>query len=66
MLQEIRCAYMLIIMATYWITEALPLAVTALLPIIMVPLLSIMGSKEICPNYAKVSTMHYSMLVRLG
>ena len=32
---------LLVLMATWWITEALPLAVTALLPIIAIPLIGI-------------------------
>ena len=42
-------------MATYWVTEALPLAVTALLPVVLMPPLGVIASKDICVNYFKVS-----------
>lgn len=40
-----------ILMATWWLTEALPLAATALIPLILFPLLSIASTKEIAPSY---------------
>lgn len=55
LVQESRCAYVILIMAIYWMTEALPMAVTALLPVVMMPWLGVMGSKGLCQNYLKVS-----------
>lgn len=37
-------------MAIYWCTEALPLAVTALLPALLFPLFGIMESKDVSPG----------------
>ena len=34
-----KCAYVMLIMATFWVTEALPLAITSLLPVTLLPLL---------------------------
>lgn len=53
-LQASRCAYTIVIMAVYWMTEVLPMAVTALLPIVLFPWLGVVGSKTICTNYLKV------------
>ena len=53
--QEARCAYAIGIMAVYWCTEALPIAATSLLPVILFPLLGVLGSRELCSNYFKVS-----------
>ena len=39
-------------MAIWWMTEALPLAVTALLPLIVFPLLGVRGIEETAPSYA--------------
>ena len=39
-------------MALWWMTEALPLAVTALLPVILFPLLDLRGIEETTPSYA--------------
>lgn len=46
-LQEAECAYVIILMAVYWCTEVLPLAVTALLPALLFPLFGIMESKDV-------------------
>jgi sodium-dependent dicarboxylate transporter 2/3/5 len=55
--RESRCAYVILIMAIYWMTEALPMAVTALLPIVMMPWLDVMDSKGLCANYLKDANM---------
>eukprot|EP00057_Strongylocentrotus_purpuratus_P033167 XP_790428.3 PREDICTED: solute carrier family 13 member 5 [Strongylocentrotus purpuratus] len=44
-------AYCIIIMALYWMTECLPLAATALLPILLFPLFGIQKSSDVCSNY---------------
>ena len=40
------------LMAVWWIGEAVPLAATALLPLLLYPVLGIMGTEEVAPNYA--------------
>ena len=52
--QEAACGYGVLIMAVYWVTEAFPIAVTALLPIVIFPLLGVMDSGDIAMQYAKV------------
>ncbi|MCR6096174.1 SLC13/DASS family transporter [Salipaludibacillus agaradhaerens] len=37
--------------ATWWITEAIPIPVTSLLPIILFPLVTTIGVDEVTPNY---------------
>ncbi|XP_046437439.1 solute carrier family 13 member 2-like [Daphnia pulex] len=49
--QEALTGYVVVIMAVYWMTEALPLPVTSLLPIIAFPLLGIMNTGQVCMNY---------------
>ncbi|XP_036178474.1 solute carrier family 13 member 3 isoform X3 [Myotis myotis] len=49
--KEGRCLFVILLMAVYWCTEALPLSVTALLPIILFPFLGILKSKDVCPQY---------------
>uniref|UniRef100_A0A8K9WXI9 Solute carrier family 13 member 5a n=1 Tax=Oncorhynchus mykiss TaxID=8022 RepID=A0A8K9WXI9_ONCMY len=56
-LQEARCAYVIALMAVYWCTEVLPLAVTALLPAVLFPLFGIMESKQVCMQYLKDTNM---------
>ncbi len=41
-----------VLMLTWWITEATPIPVTALLPIIMFPLLEVVPLKQVTANYA--------------
>ncbi|MFC1528204.1 SLC13 family permease [Candidatus Neomarinimicrobiota bacterium] len=38
-------------MALWWVTEAVPLAVTALLPIVLYPTLGVMNGKDVAPIY---------------
>ncbi|XP_073539176.1 Na(+)/dicarboxylate cotransporter 3 isoform X1 [Phyllobates terribilis] len=49
--QEGKCLYVVLLMALYWCTEALPLAVTAMLPIVLFPFLGILPSSKVCPQY---------------
>lgn len=51
LLQEGRCLFVILLMAVYWCTEALPLSVTALLPVTLFPLLGILRSSVVCPQY---------------
>nr|XP_014349841.1 PREDICTED: solute carrier family 13 member 2 [Latimeria chalumnae] len=44
-------------MALYWCTEALPLAVTALLPVVLFPMMEIMTSDQVCMQYLKETNM---------
>nr|XP_006814711.1 PREDICTED: solute carrier family 13 member 5-like [Saccoglossus kowalevskii] len=44
-------------MAVYWVTEVIPLAVTALLPMVLFPTLGVLDSKRTCSNYLKDTNM---------
>ncbi|XP_031717149.1 solute carrier family 13 member 2-like [Anarrhichthys ocellatus] len=54
---EAKCGYVIILMALYWCTECIPLAVTALLPVILFPMMGVMESNEVCIQYLKDSNM---------
>ena len=43
-LQEFKCLYVVLMMAAYWVTEALPLPITSVIPIVLFPALSILVS----------------------
>lgn len=45
------------LMAFWWITEALPIPATSLLPLALFPLLGIMNYREVAPNYADTNIM---------
>ncbi|KAM3615722.1 uncharacterized protein V6R79_006722 [Siganus canaliculatus] len=55
--QEARCGYVIILMALYWCTECIPLAVTALLPVVLYPMTGVMPADEVCVQYLKDSNM---------
>lgn len=54
---EARCGYVVLLMAVYWMTEAMPLAITSLLPIVGFPLLGIMSTGELSLLYMKETIM---------
>ena len=49
-------------MAAYWMTEAIPMAATALLPVVLMPWLGVLGAKDIYHNYLKVKVLWPYML----
>ncbi|NWZ67664.1 S13A5 protein, partial [Acrocephalus arundinaceus] len=55
--QEARCAYIIIIMAVYWCTEVIPLAVTSLIPVVFFPLLGVQTAKKVCLQYLNNTNM---------
>ncbi|XP_076045465.1 Na(+)/citrate cotransporter-like isoform X2 [Oratosquilla oratoria] len=55
--KETRCGYVILIMATLWMTEALPIAVTALIPVFAFPVLGILGTDDVCLLYMKENVM---------
>uniref|UniRef100_A0A8C6L702 Solute carrier family 13 member 2 n=1 Tax=Nothobranchius furzeri TaxID=105023 RepID=A0A8C6L702_NOTFU len=56
-LQEARCGYVIILMALFWCTECMPLAVTALLPVVLFPMMGIMKAGDVSIEYLKDSNM---------
>uniref|UniRef100_A0A8D0FMB4 Solute carrier family 13 member 5 n=1 Tax=Strix occidentalis caurina TaxID=311401 RepID=A0A8D0FMB4_STROC len=54
---EAKCAYIIIIMAVYWCTEVIPLAVTSLMPVVFFPLLGVQSSKSVCLQYLNDTNM---------
>uniref|UniRef100_A0A3B3TZW9 Solute carrier family 13 member 2 n=1 Tax=Poecilia latipinna TaxID=48699 RepID=A0A3B3TZW9_9TELE len=55
--EEAKCGYVIILMALYWCTECMPLAVTALLPIVLFPMMGIMKAGDVSIEYLKDSNM---------
>ncbi|CAG5872590.1 unnamed protein product [Menidia menidia] len=54
---QAKCGYAIIIMALYWCTECMPLAVTALLPVVLFPMMGIMKAEDVSIEYLKDSNM---------
>ncbi|XP_046583474.1 solute carrier family 13 member 2-like [Haliotis rubra] len=63
-----RCGYCLLVIAFFWVTEIIPLAVTSLLPIVLFPVFGIMSAKDTCMSYAKDTLMLFmgSLMVAVG
>ncbi|XP_061578206.1 solute carrier family 13 member 1 [Cololabis saira] len=51
--KEAGCAFVLLIMAIYWMTEVIPLSMTAMLPAILFPILGVMKSSMVAKEYFK-------------
>ena len=54
--QKFRCAYVIVVMAILWLTEAIPIPATALLPIFMFPMLQVADARQISSAYVNVSS----------
>ena len=50
-MQAARAGYTIAIIAVYWLTEVVPIAVTALLPLILFPALGVLSSDDVARNY---------------
>ena len=49
--------YTILVMAVYWIFELLPLPITSLLPMVLLPLAGVASTDEVARNYLKVSRL---------
>ena len=38
-MQIFKCAFVMVIMASFWVTEVIPLAITSLFPVVLLPIL---------------------------
>ncbi|CAG9815026.1 unnamed protein product [Phaedon cochleariae] len=54
-----RCLYVVCLMAGFWVFEVLPLAITALLPMVFFPLMGIMDSEKTSLCYLKETNMMF-------
>jgi di/tricarboxylate transporter len=67
--EEMRCAYVALVMAVYWVAEALPLPVTSLIPMVAFPFLGIMSTvgdvyiENICFILPPICSRYYSFLL---
>ncbi|WAR02985.1 S13A3-like protein [Mya arenaria] len=52
-----RCAYVIVVMAILWLTEAIPIPVTALMPIFLFPLTGVLPASVVSATYVSDTTM---------
>lgn len=57
--KEALTGYVILIMAVYWMTEALPLPITSLIPVVGFPLLGVMNTGQVCVNYFTETVMMF-------
>lgn len=55
--KETRCAFVVLVMAMYWVTETLPLPITSLLPVVLFPSLGVLGTIDTCNCYMNDTIM---------
>ncbi|CAF0824070.1 unnamed protein product [Adineta steineri] len=60
-----KCGYVVLILLIYWISEAIPVPVTSLLPLILFPLTGILKASDVASNYFKASKCGYVVLILL-
>ncbi|XP_064082341.1 solute carrier family 13 member 2-like [Macrobrachium nipponense] len=57
--EEAKCGYVILVMAFYWMTEVIPMAVTSLIPVFAFPLFGILSTAECCLVYMKATNMMF-------
>ncbi|KAK5982876.1 hypothetical protein GCK32_002103 [Trichostrongylus colubriformis] len=55
--QEGRCTYSILMMSCFWVFEVVPLAITSFLPLVILPVLGVMGIKQIAECYLTDANM---------
>ncbi|KAM3964327.1 protein I'm not dead yet-like [Aphomia sociella] len=60
------CAYTLIVMAVFWVTESIPLPITSFLPMVVFPLTGIMDTQTTCKCYINDSIIMFLGSMILG
>eukprot|EP00088_Acartia_fossae_P022939 TRINITY_DN2401_c0_g3_i1.p1 TRINITY_DN2401_c0_g3~~TRINITY_DN2401_c0_g3_i1.p1 ORF type:complete len:577 (-),score=57.96 TRINITY_DN2401_c0_g3_i1:45-1775(-) len=53
------CAYTILVCAVYWVCECTPLAITSLIPVIILPLAGVVSTDQVCRNYLKGTNMMF-------
>ncbi|XP_070493617.1 protein I'm not dead yet-like [Chironomus tepperi] len=48
-----RCLYIVCVMTIYWVTEAIPLPITGMIPMVAFPLMDILDTDRVCMMYMK-------------
>lgn len=61
-----RCMYVVLIMSIYWVTEAIPLPITGMLPIVLFPVFGILSSDQVCMMYMKETVVMFIASVVLA
>lgn len=52
-IKAFRCLYVVCTMTIYWVTEAIPLPITGMIPMVAFPVMGVLSTEETCINYMK-------------
>ncbi|XP_052224933.1 Na(+)/citrate cotransporter-like [Dreissena polymorpha] len=52
-----KCAYCVLILAIFWLTEAFPIAVTSLIPVFLFPIVGVLSVKDTAQEYMNDTNM---------
>ncbi|KAM7309946.1 solute carrier family 13 member 5 [Ixodes scapularis] len=48
---KFRCAYVVAVIAVYWIVEPIPIGATSLIPVVLLPMLGVLSTEKTCLLY---------------
>ncbi|XP_055698956.1 protein I'm not dead yet isoform X2 [Phlebotomus papatasi] len=54
-----RCMYVVLLMSVYWVTEALPLAITSMIPMVLFPIMGVLDTERTCMMYMKETMLMF-------
>ncbi|XP_071110962.1 Na(+)/citrate cotransporter-like [Haliotis cracherodii] len=58
------CAYVILVMAVFWVTEAVPIAATSLIPIFLFPMMGLLSARTVSATYVNdTSVMCFGSLI---
>ncbi|XP_035226421.1 solute carrier family 13 member 5-like isoform X2 [Stegodyphus dumicola] len=57
--KEAKCAYIILLMSVFWMLEPVHLTITALLPVLLMPLFGILSASQVCGDYMKEVLMMF-------
>uniref|UniRef100_A0A1L8DEL7 Putative na+/dicarboxylate na+/tricarboxylate and phosphate transporter n=2 Tax=Nyssomyia neivai TaxID=330878 RepID=A0A1L8DEL7_9DIPT len=54
-----RCMYVVLLMSIYWVTEALPLPITSMIPMVLFPVMGVLDTERTCMMYMKETMLMF-------
>ena len=61
--QELRCLFVVLLMAVYWMLAPIPLPVTALIPVVAFPLLGLASTEKVLIRSEKLLFYHHHLFL---